>query len=126
MRSLNHFISEKLVINKDSKEKQNYKYSPKRKSALLDNIKSIISSGEHQGTKEDPYDLTIIDVSKVKDMSLLFGFDRRYERKPNRRMGTVTRKSPIYNLIEDKYVDVSNWDVTNVTDFYRMFQHNIR
>ena len=124
MKKLNNYILEKLKINSNMASNENkYQYTPKSKSALISAIKSVISSEEHKGTKDDPYDLKVIDTSKVKDMSLLFGFDRRWGRKPNGQSGYIMTKSPIYNLVDDKYLDVSNWDVSKVENFSRMFQH---
>lgn len=124
MKHFNEFIIEKFKINSDNISKENkYQYTPKSKSALISAIKSVINSKENEGTEKDPYNLNIIDTSKVKDMSLLFGFDRRWGRKPNGQSGYIMTKSPIYNLVEDKYLDVSNWNVSNVENFSRMFQH---
>ena len=50
-------------------------------------------------------DLTMLDVSMVKDMSYIFA-DKRNDKYP---------------YAELKSIDVSNWDVSNVTDMYCMF-----
>ena len=50
-------------------------------------------------------DLTMLDVSLVEDMSYIFA-DKRNDKYP---------------YAELKSIDVSNWDVSNVTDMYCMF-----
>ena len=51
-------------------------------------------------------DLTMLDVSMVKDMSYIFEDKRNVK----------------YPYAELKSIDVSNWDVSNVTDMYCMFE----
>ena len=64
MKSLSHYIQEKLVIKKN--KATNYKYFPKTKKELQDIIKRHI---EQDG---DEVDLNDIDVSNISDMSVLF------------------------------------------------------
>ena len=85
MKSLKSYIQEKLII-----KKSNYKYFPKTKKELKDIIIKRIKA------KGNEVDLNDIDVSKITDMSDLFG-------------GT------------DFNGDISGWDVSNVTDMNAMF-----
>ena len=62
MKSLTHYIQEKLIIKKGN----NYKCFPKSKEELQDIILQRI---EKEGNKVD---LSDIDVSKIADMSSLF------------------------------------------------------
>ena len=86
MKPLTYYIQEKLIIKKSN----NYKYFPETKKELKDIIIKRIKA------KGNEVDLNDIDVSKITDMSDLFG-------------GT------------DFNGDISGWDVSNVTDMSRMF-----
>ena len=65
MKSLTHYIQEKLIIKKN-KGSNNYKYFPKSKEELQD---IILQSIEKEGNEVD---LNDIDVSKIINMSSLF------------------------------------------------------
>ena len=62
MKSLTHYIQEKLIIKKG----KNYKYFPETKEELQDIIKQRIKD---EGNKVN---LNDINVSKITDMSSLF------------------------------------------------------
>ena len=67
MKHLNQFITEYIVKKKLDKfidSEEHYKYFPKTKDELIENIEELIS--------KDIYDLNTIDVSKITDMSDLF------------------------------------------------------
>ena len=64
MKSLTHYIQEKLLIKKSIKS--NYKYFPQTKEELQNIIKQRI---KEEGNEVD---LNDIDVSNIKDMSYLF------------------------------------------------------
>ena len=64
MKSLTHYIQEKLVIKKN--KSTNYKYFPKSKKELKEIIKKRI---EYEGNEVD---LNDIDTSNITDMSGLF------------------------------------------------------
>ena len=61
MKSLTHYIQEKLIIRKNK-----YKYSPKTKEELQDIIYQRIKA------EGNNVDLNDIDVSNITDMSILF------------------------------------------------------
>ena len=63
MKSLSHYIQEKLIIKKNK-----YKYFPQTKKELQDIILQRIKD---EGNKVD---LNDIDVSKITDMSNLFEY----------------------------------------------------
>ena len=63
MKSLTHYIQEKLLIKKSK-----YNYFPKTKKELKDIILQRIK------TEGNEVDLNNIDVSKITDMSSLFEY----------------------------------------------------
>ena len=85
MKSLTHYIQEKLVIKKNK-----YKYFPKTKKELQ-NI--ILQRIKDEGSEVDLRD---IDTSNITDMSELFKWT-------------------------DFNGDISEWDVSKVTDMQCMF-----
>ncbi len=95
MKTINTYISEKLVISKSSMTKApEYHYHPKDKDELKELIEKLINE------RGNDADLNDIDVSKITDMSALF--DSSY----------------LHNI---RNVDISEWDVSNVTNMTEMF-----
>ena len=95
MKSLTHYIQEKLVINSLQeklviKKGNHYNYFPETKEELKATIKQRIKDEGNEVNLND------IDVSKITDMEGLF-------------------------WRTDFNGDISNWDVSNVTDMYGMF-----
>ena len=93
MKSLTHYIQEKLIIKKSTTKKNkntNYKYFPETKEELKDIIKQRIKDEGNE------VDLNDIYVSEITDMSGLF-------------------KETDFNG------DISKWDVSNVTNMNGMF-----
>ena len=123
MKSINNYISEKLVINRNTGKKQQYKYFPETKKELKEIIKQKI---EEKGNK---CDLNDIDVSEIKDMSKLFIPASNYgDLDISNFNGDISK----WNVSNVKYMssmfagsnfngDISNWDVSNVTDMQNMF-----
>ena len=66
MKSLQHYITEKILINKNSKI--GYIYHPKTKDELKDIINKRIESEGNE------CDLNDIDTSNITDMSNLFAY----------------------------------------------------
>ena len=96
MKHLNQFITEYIIKNKLDKpidSEDHYKYFPKTKEELKKNIKECLDSKN--------YNLNCIDTSKITDMSSLF-----YDTK-------------LKDAIEK--IDISKWDVSNVTNMKYMF-----
>ena len=97
MKSLNQYIQEKLIINKDYRDAK--MLIPKS----FDELRKIIVDRYIKlgpGTKQDPIDFNDIDVSNLDS------FYGKYNKG-------------IYNkgIFEDKYfkyIDISDWDVSNV------------
>ena len=94
MKSLNQYVKECIQKNKPDTfivSENNNKYCPKTKDELTDIIKELTNKGIT--------DLNCIDTSKITDMRGLF----------------ATELSEIDNI------DISKWDVSNVTNMASMF-----
>ena len=113
MKSINNYISEKLVINKDTKYP--YRYFPETKEELKDLIEQRI---EKEGNE---CNLNDIDVSKINDMSYLFYgsyFNGDISKWDVSNVKDMSRMFYYSNFNGD----ISNWDVSNVDDMYCMFK----
>ena len=101
MKSLNQYIQEKLIINKDYHDNMIVVKS-------FDELRKIIEDRYNKlgpGTKQNPVDFNDIDVSNI---------DSFYS--SNRDMG-------IFQKINFKYIDISDWDVSNVRTMNYMFAY---
>ena len=112
MKTLQNYITEKILINKNSKI--SYNYYPKTKDELKAIIKQKIES---EGNK---CDLNDIDTSNITDMSWLF------ERSEFNGDISKWNVSNVTNMIGMFYRsvfnnDISKWDVSNVINMYGMF-----
>ena len=102
MKTLNQYIKEKLIINKDYRGAE---LSPKS----FDELRKIIEQRYEEkgpGTKHDPIDFNDIDVSEIKALGIYTG-------SPN--------AIGLFEKIEFEYIDISYWDVSNITDISGMF-----
>ena len=100
MRRLEEFILEKLKINKPKT-----KYAPKDKQELID---IIIADIESNGPT---CSLNTIDVSNITDMSYLF------------RGGDKDKYFGGHPTLSKFNGDISEWNVSNVTDMKFMFDN---
>ena len=101
MKSLNQYIKEKLIINKDYKDYNDDKIVVK----TFDELRKIIEDRYKKlgaGTKRKPIDFNDIDVSNLNS----FSDNDDYE---------------LFEKTKFKYIDISDWDVSNVTDMFGMF-----
>ena len=99
MKTLNQYIQEKLIINKDY---QDAGISPKS----FDELRKIIKDRYDKlgpGTKQNPIDFNDINVSNI---------DSFYS--------SITDIG-IFEETKFKYIDISDWNVSNVTNMTRMF-----
>ena len=97
MKSLNQYIKEKLIINKDYRDNVIVVKS-------FDDLRKIIKDRYDKlgpGTKQDPIDFNDIDVSNL---------DSFYDKGKG-----------IFEYTDFKYIDISYWDVSNITDMEDMF-----
>ena len=102
MKSLINYINEKLIINKDYRDTTIVVKS-------FDELRKIIEDRYDKlgpGTKKNPIDFNDIDVSGIKTLGIYTG-------SPN--------AIGLFEKIEFEYIDISDWNVSNVTDMSGMF-----
>ena len=107
MKSLNQYIQEKLIINKDYQDAKIYTNKIVVKSS--DELRKIIEDRYDKlgpGTKRKPIDFNDIDVSDIDS----------FYNKDKGRFG-----SGIFQETQFKYIDISDWDVSSVTNMTCMF-----
>ena len=125
MKTLNQYIKEKLIINKD------YHYD-KIVVKSFDELRKIIDDRYDKlgpGTKQIPIDFNDIDVSNIdsfcnsKDEGIFQETKFKYIDISDWNVSNVTKMmSMFYKCEELKSVgDISEWDVSNVTDMAYMF-----
>ena len=105
MKSLHNYILEKLVINKDYKSP--YTCAPK----TFKELRKIIEDRYKKlgaGTKQKPIDFNDVDVSNI---------DSFY----NDINSINLEIFGIFERTKFKYIDISDWNVSNVKDIGRMF-----
>ena len=113
MKSLTHYLQEKLIIKKSKRVE--YKYFPQTKKELRNIIEQRI---EQEGNEVD---LNDIDVSKITDMSYLFyGTDFNGD-VSNWDVSNVKDMHCMFCDCDYFNKDISNWDVSNVTNMHSMF-----
>ena len=98
MKSLNQYIKEKLIINKNYRDNTIVVKS-------FDELRKIIEDRYYKlgpGTEQKPIDFNDIDVSNI---------DSFYDKN----------KEGIFGHIKFKYIDISGWDVSNVKTMHGMF-----
>ena len=98
MKSLNQYIKEKLIINKDYRDTTIVVKS-------FDELRKIIKDRYEKlgpGTKQNPIDFNDIDVSNLQ-------YFYNNEDKG------------IFEYTKFKYIDISGWDVSNIKSMRGMF-----
>ena len=98
MKTLNQYIKEKLIINKDYNP---YTYAPKS----FDELRNIVIDRYNKlgpGTKQKPIDFNDIDVSNLDSFCNGKG-------------------KGIFDHTRFKYIDISDWDVSNIKSMNSMF-----
>ena len=103
MKQINQFITEYIIKKKlDTPINSEHKYHPQTKEELIENIKELLDKEET--------DFNCIDTSEITDMSNLFSdsyIDGNTERI----------------IIKDMNINISNWNVSNVTNMGEMFNN---
>ena len=97
MKTLNQYIKEKLVINKDYHDNTIVVKS-------FDELRKIIKDRYDKlgpGTEQDPVDFNDIDVSNLDSF--------------------CSNNTGIFEETKFRYIDISDWDVSNVKSMRRMF-----
>ena len=112
MKSLQNYITEKILINKNSKIA--YNYHPKTKEELKDIINKRIESEGNDCNLND------IDTSNITDMSYLFEYS---DFNGDISRWNVSKVKNMKGMFYDSKFnsDISNWDVSNVTNMSGMF-----
>ena len=98
MKSLNQYIQEKLIINKDYRDNMIVVKS-------FDELRKIIDDRYKKlgaGTEQNPIDFNDIDVSNMVSFC------------DNDDIG-------LFEQTKFKYIDISDWDVSSVTNMLSMF-----
>ena len=99
MKKLSTYIKEKLIINKDYHDaKIVLKSFDELRKIIEDRYKKLGS-----GTKQDPIDFNDIDVSHISSF-----YDKN-------------NANGIFDSVFFEYIDISDWNVSNVTDMSYMF-----
>ena len=102
MKTLKQYIQEKLVINKDYRDNMIVvKYFDELRKIIEDRYDKL-----GPGTEQDPIDFNDIDVSGIKTLGIFTG---------------STNAIGLFEKIEFEYIDISDWNVSNVTDIGGMF-----
>ena len=97
MKSLTNYINEKLIVNKNYNP---YTYAPKS----FDELRKIIVDRYKKlgpGTEQDPIDFNDIDVSNLDSF--------------------CKKNKGIFERTKFKYIDITDWDVSNVKSTNNMF-----
>ena len=98
MKTLNQYIQEKLIINKDY-------HDTKIVVKSSDELRKIIEQRYKEygpGTKRNPIDFNDIDVSNFDSFCGKYGIG-------------------IFEETNFKYIDISDWDVSNIKSMRNMF-----
>ena len=115
MKSLTHYIQEKLIIKKN--KSTNYKYFPETRKELKDIILQRIKDEGNE------VDLNDIDVSKITDMSNLFEGTDFNGNISQWDVSNVTDMTYMFYWCKKFNKDISNWDVSNVKNMRYMFAY---
>ena len=100
MKTLNQYIKEKLIINKDYNDGKILVKS-------FDELRKIIEDRYKKlgpGTEQNPIDFNDIDVSNIDSFS-----------------NDKDKCKGIFERTDFKYIDISDWDVSNATNMSYMF-----
>ena len=100
MKSLNQYIQEKLIINKDYVDVN--MLTPKSFDELRKIIEDRYDKLGPGPNKKNPIDFNDIDVSNINS------FCGKYNKG-------------LFDDMNFRHIDISNWDVSNVTNMSHMF-----
>ena len=120
MKQLNTYITEYIIkkkLDKPIDSENKYKYFPKRKDELINNIKELFDKGET--------DLNCIATNKITNMADLFFNIRNINFDVSEwDVSNVTNMTNMfYNCSNFKGKGLENWDVSNVEIFIGMFTY---
>ena len=125
MKHLNTYITEYIIKKKlenpiDSED--HYDYYPETKEELKENIEELVNKGI--------YNFNCIDTSAITDMSHLFDMSEKLIKHnlknvnfniSNWDVSNVTNMQNMFMYCNEFNCDLSNWDVSNVTNMNSVF-----
>ena len=122
MKNLNTYITEYIIkkkLDKPIDSEDHCAYFPETKEELIKNIKELLNKGETN--------LNCIDTSEITDMSNLF-YNSKFENINNIEVSNwdvsnITNMDSMFNECINFNCDLSKWDVSNVTNMKYMFQN---
>lgn len=119
MKQLSKYINEKLVLNKDTFKKSEYKYFPSNKNQLMALIEDRLKKYGNN------VDLNDIDTSEITDMSFVFTYGRKSFNGDisSWDVSNVTNMKWMF-VDSDFNGDISDWDVSKVNDMGQMFMYS--
>ena len=125
MLSLPKRIDEKIKINKDYSEEENYSVAPESLFELIKIIEDRINK-QGPGTEKNPIDLNDIDVRKIENLHGVFNYINNKIVAVDVSDWDVSNAKALNSLFLGckflKYVgDLSGWNVENVNDMHFMF-----
>ena len=116
MKQLNQYLTEKFKINSKNVDKHNY--YPKDIDELKELIRKLVKErGENA-------DLNDIDVSEITNMSGAFDDNRLIVANINISKWNVSNVTNMEKMFAGQFrfdCDLSEWDVSNVTNMKKMF-----
>ena len=116
MKTLQNYIIEKILINKNSKIE--HMYHPNTKDELEDIIKQRIESEGNE------CNLNNIDTSNITDMSFLFEYTDFNGDISKWNVSNVTDMRGMF--VHSKFnSDISKWNVSNVNNMKNMFYGSV-
>ena len=115
MKTLQHYITEKILINKNSKIV--YNYYPETTDELKDIIKQRIESEGNECDLNDIYTSNITDISNLFEYSDFNGDISRWD------VSNVTNMEFMFEYSKFDG-DISKWNVSNVTTMENMFRYS--
>ena len=117
MKKITTYINERLQLGKKLSKTQQYIYFPKTRKELLQLINDITENHENN----DIINLNMIDTSKIDDMSTLFERNTNNYDISEWDVSNVTDMSYMFYKCKNFNSDLSKWDVSNVTDMHFLF-----
>ena len=143
MKHLNQFITEYIIkkkLDKPIDSENKYKYFPKTKDELINNIKELFDKGETDlnciatnkitnmadlffNIRNINFDVSKWDVSNVTNMTNMFYNCKKFEGKglENWDVSNVIYMNHMFFVCTNFNCDLSNWNVSKVKDMKHMF-----
>ena len=117
MKQLNTYITEYIIkkkLDKPIDSENKYKYFPKTKDELINNIKELFDKGET--------DLNCIATNKITNMADLFFNVRNINFDVSEwDVSNVTNMTNMFYNCKKFDCDLSNWNISKVTNMTNMF-----